>query len=336
MKFSGFGKAALKFLKASPDGMVQMAMQVALVRMFQRSGRSLPMSTYESVGTLMFYHGRTETGRSVTVESVRLCDELTSEEWRCGGAAMVSAGNALNDALSAHASFVQDAAMGRGIDRHLMGLKIVASSSGEDFAIFRDPVYARASDWSFSTSHLPNGASTGVAAEVNGEMKITATEPSVGMRSEIPQLKNVDVIGCAANELPVPDASVDAVFAAQAFHWFANEDVLAECSRVLRPGGTFGCIWNQMDSDVEWVRELRNIYTVHENGAPQYRLGLWRAAFPNGLELPSEERRRHFPDDIPSQFPTASFSANKPKTTHVIVLANIHKSYVNMTMIVEL
>jgi SAM-dependent methyltransferase len=38
---------------------------------------------------------------------------------------------------------------------------------------------------------------------------------------------------------------VDAVFTGQAFHWFANEDALAEIARVLRPGGVFARLWNE-------------------------------------------------------------------------------------------
>ncbi len=43
---------------------------------------------------------------------------------------------------------------------------------------------------------------------------------------------------------------MDAVFAAEAFHWFANEAALGEIARVLRPGGTLALLWTRSDGDV--------------------------------------------------------------------------------------
>jgi len=45
----------------------------------------------------------------------------------------------------------------------------------------------------------------------------------------------------SAEAIPLPDASVDAVFAAQAFHWFATDEAVAEIARVLKPGGKLIC-----------------------------------------------------------------------------------------------
>jgi SAM-dependent methyltransferase len=47
-----------------------------------------------------------------------------------------------------------------------------------------------------------------------------------------------------AEAIPVGDAEVDAVFAGQSFHWFANDEALAEIARVLRPGGVLAMMWN--------------------------------------------------------------------------------------------
>lgn len=47
-----------------------------------------------------------------------------------------------------------------------------------------------------------------------------------------------------AEKIPIPDASVDAVFAGQAFHWFEPLVAGPEFVRVLRPGGRFAGIYN--------------------------------------------------------------------------------------------
>src|SRR5262249_32187855 len=44
--------------------------------------------------------------------------------------------------------------------------------------------------------------------------------------------------------VPLPDSSVDAVFAAEAFHWFDDDRSLAEIARVLRANGALVLMWN--------------------------------------------------------------------------------------------
>ncbi len=62
-----------------------------------------------------------------------------------------------------------------------------------------------------------------------------------------------------AERLPLDDASVDAVVAGAAFHWFDQERALVEIGRVLRPGGTLALLGNSLDHAVAWQAELRQI-----------------------------------------------------------------------------
>jgi SAM-dependent methyltransferase len=59
----------------------------------------------------------------------------------------------------------------------------------------------------------------------------------------------VEALAGRAEEIPLPDAAVDAVFAGQAFHWFAHDQAVAEIARVLRPGGVLGLVWNSPDEN---------------------------------------------------------------------------------------
>ncbi|WP_374157700.1 class I SAM-dependent methyltransferase [Mycobacterium sp. G7A2] len=62
-----------------------------------------------------------------------------------------------------------------------------------------------------------------------------------------------------AEEIPLPDDSVDAVLVAQAWHWFDPERAIQEVARVLRPGGRLGLVWNNRDERLGWVKELGRI-----------------------------------------------------------------------------
>jgi SAM-dependent methyltransferase len=88
-------------------------------------------------------------------------------------------------------------------------------------------------------------------------VEILAVEPSPSMRAELARtVPGVELADGSAEAIPAADASVDAVFVAQAFHWFDADRALTEIARVLRPGGGLGLIWNERDETVEWVHRL--------------------------------------------------------------------------------
>jgi len=110
---------------------------------------------------------------------------------------------------------------------------------------------------------------------------VTAVEPVAEMRAELSAaLPAVRVVEGTAESIPLPDASVDAVVCAQAFHWFANEQAMAEIRRMLRPGGKLGLVWNVRDESTGWVAKLTAIMTPHEGDAPRFHKGDWKRVFP--------------------------------------------------------
>lgn len=85
-------------------------------------------------------------------------------------------------------------------------------------------------------------------------LDVVAVEPSEPMRSYVSS--RAERLAGSAEQVPLPDASLDAVLVGQAFHWFDVGPALREAARVLRPGGTLGLLWNLRDESVEWVRAV--------------------------------------------------------------------------------
>jgi SAM-dependent methyltransferase len=99
---------------------------------------------------------------------------------------------------------------------------------------------------------LDVGAGTGKLTRMLAQRyrRVIAVEPLEGMRAILERVvPSAESRPGSAEAIPLPDASVDGVFAGQAFHWFANDQAIAEIGRVLRPGGVLALIWNGPDDD---------------------------------------------------------------------------------------
>jgi ubiquinone/menaquinone biosynthesis C-methylase UbiE len=89
---------------------------------------------------------------------------------------------------------------------------------------------------------------------------VVAVEPIAGMRDVLEaQLPEVEVHDGTAEDLPLDDASIDAITVAQGFHWFDPAVALAEMRRVLRPGGHLFLVWNTRDRSHDWVRRFGDL-----------------------------------------------------------------------------
>lgn len=89
---------------------------------------------------------------------------------------------------------------------------------------------------------------------------VSAVEPSDGMRERLSAvLPDVAALKGTAEQIPLDDDTVDAVLAAQAWHWVDVPRASVEVARVLKPGGRLGLIWNQRDERVDWVARLGEI-----------------------------------------------------------------------------
>lgn len=111
--------------------------------------------------------------------------------------------------------------------------------------------------------------------------EVVAVEPVEAMRAQleaaVPHGSDLEVVDGAAEAIPLPDASVDVVTVAQAFHWFEAPAALAEIARVLRPGGGLAILWNERDETAAWVAEMSRIIRWHERTVSRYQHVAWAA-----------------------------------------------------------
>jgi SAM-dependent methyltransferase len=94
-----------------------------------------------------------------------------------------------------------------------------------------------------------------------------AVEPGSAMLAELRRaVPAAEPHEAHAEEIPLPDASVGAAFAGQAYHWFERGRALPELHRVVRPGGGLALLWNWWDERDPLQRELGELigYAGHE------------------------------------------------------------------------
>ena len=109
---------------------------------------------------------------------------------------------------------------------------------------------------------LDLGAGTGklTRALVATGAHVIAVEPGEAMLAQLRQaVPEAQALRGAAEDIPLPDASVDAVTVGQAFHWLRHDEALPELHRVLRPGGGVGLLWNSRDQDSPLQRVVNDL-----------------------------------------------------------------------------
>jgi len=142
--YEGYGKGLIKKFKCSPDAYVQMIIQLAY---FKMHGVSNP--TYESAQVRKFQHGRTETCRTVSTESVAW---VKSMEDPFKSAAEKT--DLFKKALESHVGYMSKAVEGHGVDRHLLGLRLSLKAHESKPEMFAQDIFSRSCHWNLSTSQL--------------------------------------------------------------------------------------------------------------------------------------------------------------------------------------
>ena len=136
-----------------------MALQITYYRIHKKCA-----AVYETASTRKYLHGRTETCRSLSVKSQKLVQIFGNSKYSAKEIIQ-----AFKEACDHHVKFISKASNGFGVDRHLLGLRMLMKE-GEECELFKDPLYARSQHWDLSTSGLFPGstnAGTGFGAVVS-------------------------------------------------------------------------------------------------------------------------------------------------------------------------
>jgi hypothetical protein len=149
LKFGEFGSDWLRTAKVAPDSFFQLALQLTWFRLYGRL-----CATYETASTRKFFFGRTDVCRSATPEALsfaRAMVKLGPRESRS------HVRDLMNLALAAHRTNMIAGVNGKAIDRHLMGLRMIAkeraAAGGPPVPAFlEDECVAESSNWRLSTS----------------------------------------------------------------------------------------------------------------------------------------------------------------------------------------
>ncbi|XP_072014002.1 carnitine O-acetyltransferase-like [Amphiura filiformis] len=144
LRFENYGKNFLKVNGISPDGFIQMAIQLTNFRLF---GRAMP--SRETASLRQFRYGRTDFIRAVSEASDRFVRSM-----------MVSPNNMttlqfLTDAIKTHRQYTNFTKTGNGIDRHLSALKLMAIENGQPVPqFFQDPAYIKTQQFKTISSQI--------------------------------------------------------------------------------------------------------------------------------------------------------------------------------------
>ena len=120
---------------------------------------------------------------------------------------------------------------------------------------------------------LELGAGTGQLSEalLAGGLDLTAVEPLVQTRAILARAIGSERVRAGlAEEIPLPDRSVQAVFAADSFHWFDQSRAMPEIRRVLRPGGGVAILRSLPLWEGPWIEEIGSLLGEARPAHPAY------------------------------------------------------------------
>jgi len=166
--------------------------------------------------------------------------------------------------------------------------------------------------------------------------RVVAVEPDGAMLCVLEEVvPAAEAVAGRAEAIPLRDDSVDAVFTAEAFHWYASDETVAEIVRVLRPRGGLVIFFNVDFGDPEpsMGEEVDRVLNVAfaKGGSPgigKVLSGYWRepiakAGFEPLTEAESERWLTRTRDQWVANMLSVSSIASLPDTDRVELAATL-------------
>jgi SAM-dependent methyltransferase len=185
------------------------------------------------------------------------------------------------------------------------------------------------------------GSGTGISARplLESGHTVIGVEPNTPMRRAAEQLlarfPNFRSVDAAAESTTLPDASVDLVLAAQAFHWFDRPKSRAEFARILKPAGQVVLVWNERKLDnsdfLRGYEALLQKYATdytdvrHEN-VDAAAIGAFFAPAP--FQTRTFANAQHFDHSgLESRLLSSSYTPTPDRATFIPMLADLRRLF---------
>lgn len=147
---------------------------------------------------------------------------------------------------------------------------------------------------------------------------VFAVEPNADMRNKAEDkfklLPNVVSLNATAENTRLPDASVELVTVAQAFHWFDRKSFKSECQRILKPGGKVLLVWNDRDIKSEVIKDN---FAVNKNFCPDFK------GSSNGMDFSKES----FKDFFVGEYEVSEFDNSLVYDRDAFIARSLSSSY---------
>ena len=183
------------------------------------------------------------------------------------------------------------------------------------------------------------GAGTGIFSRQLAlefpELKIIAVEPNDHMRkaAELEPRENIIFHNGTAEDTGLPSQYVEAVLAAQAFHWFHPERTLKEIERISKPGSFCCAVWNDRNSTPksfnakleEILSDLCSSYRTMRK--PHHTILDLHKLVPSGKEVFFPHKERHDLKGLIGRMASTSYVAQENGSTQEKINVELRKAF---------